>query len=213
MDALRALTREHGTLLIIDETHTFSAGPGGCTSAWGLEPDMLTIGKSIGGGVPCGALGLASHAVERMFEQAEADYEDTGGVGGTLAGNPLSSAAMRATLEHTLHADAFAHTIPLADRFADGVEEVISTYAMPWNISRLGCRAEYQFLPEPARNGTHAHASHDAQLERYLHLHAMNRGVIITPFHNMALTCPRTSAADVDRHTEVFAGAVSELAG
>jgi len=213
LGALRALTREHGTLLIIDETHTISAGPGGCTAAWGLEPDMLTIGKSIGGGVPCGALGLASHAVERMFEQAEADYEDTGGVGGTLAGNPLSSAAMRATLEHTLHADAFAHTVPLSDRFADGVEEVITTYAMPWNISRLGCRAEYQFLPEPARNGTQAHASHDSQLERYLHLHAMNRGVIITPFHNMALICPQTSAADVDRHTEVFAGAVSELAG
>lgn len=213
LDALRALTREHGALLIIDETHTFSAGPGGCTQAWGLEPDMLTIGKSIGGGVPCGALGLASQAVERMFEQSEADYEDTGGVGGTLAGNPLSSAAMRATLEHTLHADSFAHTIPLADRFADGVEEVIATYAMPWNITRLGCRAEYQFLPEPARNGTQAHASHDAQLERYLHLHAMNRGVIITPFHNMALMCPQTSAGDVDRHTEVFAGAVCELAG
>lgn len=213
LDGLRALTREHGTLLIIDETHTFSAGPGGCTAAWGLEPDMLTIGKSIGGGVPCGALGLASHAVERMFEQSEADYEDTGGVGGTLAGNPLSSAAMRATLEHTLHADAFAHTIPLSDRFAEGVEEVIATFAMPWNVSRLGCRAEYQFLPEPARNGSQAHASHDAELERYLHLHAMNRGVIITPFHNMALMCPQTSASDVDRHTEVFAGAVSELAG
>lgn len=210
--ALRALTREHGTLLVIDETHTFSAGPGGCTQAWELEPDMLTIGKAIGGGVPCGALGLASHAVERMFEQSEADYEDTGGVGGTLAGNPLSSAAMRATLEHTLNAEAFAHMIPLAGRFADGVEEAIAARALPWNVTRLGCRAEYQFLPSPARDGTKAHAAHDAELERYLHLHALNRGVIITPFHNMALMCPRTTAADVDRHTEVFAEAVAELA-
>jgi glutamate-1-semialdehyde 2,1-aminomutase len=212
-EALRALTREHGTLLLIDETHTFSAGPGGCTEAWALEPDLFVIGKAIAGGVPAGALGLAAHAVETMFEQHEADYEDTGGVGGTLAGNPLTSAAMRATLEHTLHADAFAHTIPLADRFADGVEEVIGTYGVPWNISRLGARAEYQFLPEPARNGTVAFHSHDADLERYLHLHAMNRGVIITPFHNMALMCPQTTAADVDAHTRVFAEAVEELTG
>jgi glutamate-1-semialdehyde 2,1-aminomutase len=212
-EALRALTREHGTLLLIDETHTFSAGPGGCTHAWGLQPDMFVIGKAIAGGVPAGALGLAAETVEQMFAQQGADYEDTGGIGGTLAGNPLTSAAMRATLESTLHADAFAHTIPLADRFADGVEEVIGTYGVPWNVSRLGARAEYQFLPEPARNGTVAFHSHDDDLERYLHLHAMNRGVLITPFHNMALICPQTIAADVDAHTRVFAQAVEELAG
>ena len=192
-DALRALTRDHGTLLIIDETHTFSAGPGGCTAAWGLEPDMVTIGKAIGGGVPCGALGLADDVVTRMFEQAEADYEDTGGVGGTLAGNPLSSAAMRATLERVLTAAAFEHMIPLAGRFADGVQTAIDAHEMPWNITQLGCRAEYQFLPEPARDGTSACAAHDGELERFLHLHALNRGVMLTPFHNMALMSPATT--------------------
>jgi glutamate-1-semialdehyde 2,1-aminomutase len=211
--ALRALTREHGALLIIDETHTFSAGPGGCTKAWDLEPDMVTIGKSIGGGVPCGALGLADDIVTRMFEQAEADYEDTGGVGGTLAGNPLSSAAMRATLGHVLTDDAFEHMIPLATRFAEGVEHVIGEHGVPWNVTRLGCRAEYQFLPEPARDGTTAHASHDGELERYLHLHALNRGVLITPFHNMALVSPATTAADIDAHTIAFGEAVAELTG
>ncbi len=210
---LRELTREHGTLLIIDETHTFSAGPGGCTQAWSLEPDMLTIGKAIGGGVPCGALGLGGDLATRMFEQAEADYEDTGGVGGTLAGNPLSSAAMRATLEHVLTATAFEHTVPLAARFAQGVQDVIADHDMPWNVTQLGCRAEYQFLPEPARDGTRAHASHDGELERYLHLHALNRGVMLTPFHNMALISPATTRADVDAHTAVFDQAVSELAG
>ncbi len=213
LDALRALTREHGTLLIIDETHTFSAGPGGCTQAWGLDPDILVIGKAIGGGVPSGALGLGGDLVERMFAHPEADYEDTGGVGGTLAGNALSSAAMRATLEHTLHADAFAGMIPLATRFAEGVQGVIDEHRMPWNVTQLGCRAEYQFLPEPARNGTLAYASHDEDLEHFLHLHALNRGVMLTPFHNMALMCPVTTAADVDRHTAVFAEAVADLAG
>ena len=212
-EALRELTRRHGALLIIDETHTFSAGPGGCTAAWGLEPDLFVIGKAIGGGVPSGALGTSAELAERMLAQPGADYQDTGGIGGTLAGNPLSSAAMRATLGTTLDAAAFAHTIPLAARFAAGVQGVIDDQAMPWNVTQLGARAEYQFLPEPARDGTAAHASHDRDLERYLHLHAQNRGVLITPFHNMALMAPVTSAADVDAHTAVFAEAVADLAG
>jgi glutamate-1-semialdehyde 2,1-aminomutase len=205
-EALRALTREHGTLLIIDETHTFSAGPGGCTAAWGLEPDLLTIGKAIGGGVPCGALGVSEELAERMLADPEADYVDTGGVGGTLAGNALSLAAMRATLSQVLTDDVWERTIPLARRFADGVRA-----ASPWSVTQLGCRAEYRFDPEPARNGTQAHAAADHELERFLHLHALNRGVLITPFHNMALMAPTTTEADVDRHTEVFTAAVAEL--
>ncbi|WP_028061657.1 transaminase [Candidatus Solirubrobacter pratensis] len=208
-DALRALTRAHGTLLIIDETHTFSAGPGGCTQAWGLEPDLLTIGKAIGGGVPTGALGLSWKVAQGMLDAAEADYEDTGGVGGTLAGNALSLAAMRATLGSVLTDGAWEHTIPLAERFAAGVREAMGD--RPWNVTRLGCRAEYRFEPSPARNGTQAHAASDPKLERFLHLHALNRGVLLTPFHNMALMAPTTTAADVDRHTEVFAEAVAEL--
>jgi glutamate-1-semialdehyde 2,1-aminomutase len=206
-EALRALTREHGTLLIIDETHTFSAGPGGCTRAWSLEPDLLTIGKAIGGGVPCGALGVSAELAERMLADEDADYVDTGGVGGTLAGNALSLAAMRATLSQVLTDDVWERTIPLARRFADGVRDA----APDWSVTQLGCRAEYRFDPEPARNGTQAHASADHELERFLHLHALNRGVLITPFHNMALMAPTTTEADVDRHSAGFAEAVAEL--
>jgi glutamate-1-semialdehyde 2,1-aminomutase len=206
-EALRALTRAHETLLIIDETHTFSAGPGGCTQAWALEPDMLTIGKAIGGGVPCGALGVSAELAERMLADDEADYVDTGGVGGTLAGNALSLAAMRATLSQVLTDDVWERTIPLARRFADGVRAA----APGWSVTQLGCRAEYRFDPEPARNGTQAHAAADHELERFLHLHALNRGVLITPFHNMALMAPTTTEADVDLHTRVFGEAVAEL--
>jgi glutamate-1-semialdehyde 2,1-aminomutase len=212
-ERLRELTRAAGTLLIIDETHTFSAGPGGCTAAWGLEPDMLTIGKAIGSGIPSGALGLSARVAGSLLADPDADYEDTGGVGGTLAGNPLSAAAMRATLEHVLTEQAFAHTIPLAERFAAGVDRVIAERSLPWHVTQLGCRAEYGFSAPPPRDGTSAHAAADHELERYLHLHALNRGVMITPFHNMALMSPATSAADVDRHTEVFAEAVGELLG
>ncbi len=211
-EALRELTRRTGTLLIIDETHTFSAGPGGCTGAWGLDPDMVTIGKAIGSGVPAGALGLKAEAAERMLSHEAADYEDTGGVGGTLAGNALSLAAVRATLEHVLTEEAFARTIPLASRFAEGIEEVSDRHRLPWNVTQLGCRAEYRFEAQPARNGSQAHAAADPELERYLHLHALNRGVMLTPFHNMALISPQTSQADVDLHTKVFDQAVASLA-
>ncbi len=212
-EALRDLTSRTGTLLIIDETHTFSAGPRGCTGAWGLEPDMVTIGKAIGSGVPAGALGLRADAAERMLSHEAADYEDTGGVGGTLAGNALSLAAVRATLEHVLTEDAFAHTIPLATRFSEGIEEVAARHQVPWNVTQLGCRAEYRFEAEPARNGTQAHASSDPDLERYLHLHALNRGILLTPFHNMALMSPQTTEADVDLHTRLFNEAMAPLTG
>ena len=211
-DELRRLTREAGTLLIIDETHTFSAGPGGCTRAWDLEPDLVTIGKAIGSGVPAGALGLSDDVGGRMLQSAHADYEDTGGVGGTLAGNALSVAAVRATLENVLTDGAFEEMIPLAGRFREGVESVIADRDLPWSIVQLGCRAEYRFDPAPARNGTEAHATSDPELERYLHLHALNRGVLLTPFHNMALMSPDTTADDVDRHTEVFGEAVAAIA-
>jgi glutamate-1-semialdehyde 2,1-aminomutase len=210
-DHLRALTRAHGTLLIIDETHTISAGPGGCTAEWGLEPDLFTIGKAIGSGIPSGALGLSEQTARTMLEQPGADYEDTGGVGGTLAGNQFSLAAMRVTLDRVLTAEAFERAIPLAARFADGVREAVAAHGLAWNVTQLGCRAEYRFQPEPARNGTEAHEAADPELERYLHLHALNRGVMLTPFHNMALMGPTTTAEDVDRHSEVFAEAVATL--
>jgi glutamate-1-semialdehyde 2,1-aminomutase len=210
-DALRALTRAHGTLLIIDETHTFSAGPGGCTAEWGLDPDLFTIGKAIGSGIPAGALGMTLDVTERMLADAGADYEDTGGIGGTLAGNAFSMAAIRATLSEVLTPEAFEHSIPLAGRFSDGIREVVAEYELPWNVTQLGARAEYRFEHEPARNGTQAHEASDSDLERYLHLHALNRGVLITPFHNMALMSPATTEADVDRHTEVFREAVRDL--
>jgi glutamate-1-semialdehyde 2,1-aminomutase len=210
-DALRALTREHGTLLLIDETHTLSAGPGGCTRAWGLEPDLVTVGKAIAGGVPAGALGLAGEVVERMFADPDADYEDVGGVGGTLAGNALSLAAARAALQQVLTEEAFAHATAVADRLREGIEETIDAHRLPWHVVQLGSRAEYRFAPAPARNGTEAAAQGDPELERYLHLYALNRGLLITPFHNMVLCSGTTPMEAADRHTEVFAGAIDTL--
>jgi glutamate-1-semialdehyde 2,1-aminomutase len=213
LDAVRELTRRSGTLLINDETHTFSAGPGGCTRAWNLDPDMVTIGKSIAGGIPAGAFGLSAALAAQILDDQTADIVDTGGVGGTLAGNALSVAAMRATLEQVLTDAAFDVMIARAGRYTAGVREVIATRGLRWNIVRLGARAEYRFCPRPPRSGGESNAAADPQLDEYLHLYTVNRGVLLTPFHNMALMSPATTDDDVDTHTELFARAADDLLG
>jgi glutamate-1-semialdehyde 2,1-aminomutase len=212
LEAVRALCTAHGTLLIIDETHTLSAGPGGCTAAWDLRPDAVTLGKSIGGGVPIGAYGVTEELAERIAGQEDADYEDTGGVGGTLAGNALSLAATRATLGEVLTDEAFERMIRLREGFVDGVEAAIADHEMPWSIVSLGARCEYRYAPEPPRTGAESAAAGDPELDEYLHLYLMNRGVLITPFHNMALMCPATTELQVEQHTQVFSDALTELA-
>jgi glutamate-1-semialdehyde 2,1-aminomutase len=211
-DALRGLTRRHGTLLAIDETHTICCGPGGLTAAHGLEPDIVTIGKTIAGGIPAAAYGFSEETAARLAGTIELGEIDVGGVGGTLAGNALSLAATRATLGEVLTVEAFARMIPLAERWTDGVESAIEESGLQWHVTRLGCRAEYLFGPDRPKNGAEAHAAGDADLERYMHLFALNRGILLTPFHNMALMSPATTDADVDLHTEVFREAVLELA-
>ena len=213
-EALRDLTRRHGTFLVIDETHTICTGAGGYTAAHGLEPDFLTIGKPLAGGVPAAAYGMSAtvaSAAERRLGTMEAT--DVGGIGGTLSGNALSLAAMRATLEHVLTPAAFEHMIPLAERWTDGVRSVIERYRLPWDVQRLGCRAEYWFAPRPPRTGGEAAAAADHRLARFMHLHALNRGILLTPFHNMALMAPSTTGADVDRHSVVFEEAAADLTG
>ncbi|WP_093608903.1 transaminase [Actinoplanes philippinensis] len=208
---VRELTRRFGTYLINDETHTFSAGPGGATAFWGLEPDVLTIGKAIGGGVPVGAYGLSAELADALSGRGDLDLVDMGGVGGTLAGNPVSMAATRATLQEVLTDDAFATMIETATAFADGIQKIIEGYGLPWSVSRLGARVEYRFASPAPRNGTESAAGANAVLEDFLHLYLANRGVLLTPFHNMALMCPETSLADVARHHEIFDAALKEL--
>jgi glutamate-1-semialdehyde 2,1-aminomutase len=213
LEGVRELTRRYAVLLVNDETHTFSAGPGGATGAWGLEPDMLVIGKSIAGGIPMGAYGLSAELADRALARTDLDLVDMGGVGGTLAGNPLSVAATRATLEHVLTDEAFAQMIDTATYFASGVQSVIDQHSLPWSLSQLGARAEYRFANPAPRNGTESAAGADAELEDLLHLYLLNRGILLTPFHNMALMSPVTTTADADLHHGTFRAAVEELLG
>jgi glutamate-1-semialdehyde 2,1-aminomutase len=211
--ALREITRKYGTLLIIDETHTICAGPGGFTRAQNLQPDFLVFGKPIAGGVPGAAYGFTEEVAGCIADRQNLEDCDTGGIGGTLAANALSLAAMRATLQRVLTREAFDRMIPMAERWTAGVAKAIADFGIPWHVTRLGCRAEYLFSANPPRNGTQAHDAMDFELERFMHLYAMNRGILLTPFHNMALMSPVTSAQDVDQHSKVFRDAVRELMG
>jgi glutamate-1-semialdehyde 2,1-aminomutase len=212
-EALRDLTRRHGSILVADETHTLCAGPGGCTRAWDLEPDVVVVGKTIGGGIPAAAFGMTADLAERVTATVAPEDIDVGGVGGTLAGNALSMAAVRATLTEVLTDAAFAGMHSRAERWTSGVQEVLDATGMPWHVSRLGCRAEYAFAPRAPRTGSEAAAADDFALQQFLHLHALNRRLLLTPFHNMALMSPATTDDDVDRHTRAFGEAVADLLG
>ena len=210
-DALRALTREHGTLLVIDETHCLSGGIGGCTRRWGLEPDIITMGKAIAGGIPTGAYGVSEQVAHAVLHDDSGDYIDVGGVGGTLSGNVLQMAAIRATLGEVLTEANFVGMEALATRYTEGIQATLDGIGVPWTIEQLGCRAEWRFCKPAPRNGGESAAAHDEDLDQYTHLYLMNRGVLLTPFHAMALMCPATTAGDVDLATGLFAECVDSL--
>ncbi|MCU1439914.1 MAG: aminotransferase class III-fold pyridoxal phosphate-dependent enzyme [Rhodoglobus sp.] len=210
-EAVRELCTRFGALLIIDETHTLSAGPGGMTETLDLHPDAVVVGKSIGGGIPAGAYGMTREFAEAVRESLELEDIDVGGVGGTLAGNAVSLAGIRATLSHVLVPEAFAGMIDRATEWTAGVQAAIDEFSVPWQVTQLGARAEYSFRSTAPRDGREAAEADDFELQQYLHLHALNRGILMTPFHNMALMCPATTAADVERHTVAFREAVVSL--
>ncbi len=210
-DALRELTRKYGTYLIIDETHTICAGPGGYTASRGLRPDFLTVGKPLAGGVPAAVYGFTQQVADEFSARLVLEDSDVGGIGGTLAGNALSIAAMKATLQNVLTDEFYAKAFKLQERFTAGVESVIKEFSLPWIVKRLGNRSEYWFRPTPPKNGGEAAAAIDHELDRYMHLFSLNRGILMTPFHNMALISPETTETDVDYHTKVFREAVQSL--
>jgi len=197
---------------IIDETHTWCAGPGGYTAAHKLEPDMVTLGKPVAGGIPSAAFGASQEIYDKTIANMIAETTGVNGLGGTLTGNALALAAMHATLEKVITKRAYDRMIPLATRWTEGVRTAIEDAGLPWHVVQLGARAEYRFRGIPPRDGAEAIASKDSLLDKGAHLMALNRRILLTPFHNMALMCPATTRAQVDRHTEVFRETVGALA-
>ena len=209
--AVGELAKKYGAKWIIDETHTISAGPGGMTAQLGLKPDFLTIGKAIGGGIPTGTFGMTNEIANEIAAKVDREVVDTGGIGGTLAGNALSLASMRATLIEVLTDANFKKMIELGTRWSDGVDAAIKEFNLPWHCNRLGARGEYLFLPNAPKTGRQAADAGDFELEQYIHLRLLNDGFLLTPFHNMALVSPATTAEDIDAHTKAFRALCADL--
>jgi glutamate-1-semialdehyde 2,1-aminomutase len=205
------LAKKYGALWIIDETHTISVGPGGMSAQLGLKPDFLTIGKAIGGGIPTGTFGMSYEMASQIARKTEREVIDTGGIGGTLAGNALSLAAMKATLTQVLTDENFIKMIELGNLWCDGVEAAINEFNLPWHVNRLGARGEYLFQRSAPRTGGEAARAGDFELEQYIHLRLLNDGILLTPFHNMALMSPYTSKSDVEAHTAAFRAMCQDL--
>lgn len=210
-EELRRLSQKYGSYLIIDETHTICTSPGGYTAKYGLKPDFLTCGKPLASGIPAGAYGFTQAVAEAFWKKVELDQSDVGGIGGTLAGNALSIAAIKATLEHVLTEEMYARCEKLADRYEKGILDCIQEFHLPWIVKRLGFRVEYWFCEKAPVNGGEANAAVDSELDRFMHLWALNRGFLLTPFHNMALIAADTGEAEIDSHTRVFREAIQAL--
>jgi glutamate-1-semialdehyde 2,1-aminomutase len=213
LEGLRELATKHDVILIHDETHTLSEGVGGMTKRRNLRPDAVVLGKTIGAGIPAGTFGMSEALAKRISNSLNLEHIDVGGVGGTLAGNALSMAAIRATLTEVLTETAFEKMEQLCTVWTNDVQEIIKEFDIPWQVSQLGCRAEYSFRATAPKTGKEAADADDFELQQYLHLHAINRGVLMTPFHNMALISPATTLEDVKRHTDHFRDAAQALFG
>ncbi len=211
--ALRRLTRAAGTLLLIDETHTISTGPGGYCRAHGLEPDLLVLGKPVAGGVPVSVWGFNAAVAagwDRVRRRTPAGHS---GLGTTLSGNALAMATLRATLAEVMTPAAYAHMQTQAARLADGLSAAIARGALPWHVVRVGARVEFICAPGPLCNGSDGRRARAPELEQAIHVGLLNRGCLITPFHNMMLVCPATTAAQVDQLVGAFGDVLGALAG
>lgn len=210
--AARELCRRHGTLLVMDETHTVSTALGGYARAHHLDPDLLVVGKAVAGGLPCAVYGFTDELAERMTRTKEAAPDGHSGIGTTLAGNALTLAALDAALNH-LHTEAnYHHMLTMAQRLEEGLVQRIRAAGRPWTVTRLGARMELQFMDHTPRDAQDVRDHAQSELEAFTHLFMLNRGVLLTPFHSMMLVSPATTDTDLQQLLGVFDELVAVLA-
>ncbi|RDV07343.1 aspartate aminotransferase family protein [Sphingorhabdus pulchriflava] len=211
LEALRRLCSETDTILVFDETHTISSGYGGHSNAYGPKPDMMVIGKSIGGGVPTAVYGFSEEIAERMAKLNASRPSGHSGIGTTLSANALAISAMHAMVGKVITHEAYRHMLALAQRLVKGIEGIIAAHQLPWHVVNVGARVEFVCAEKPSTNGSEARAAMHPRLEAAIHLYLANRGILLAPFHNMMLLSPATQEGQVDRLVHVLNDAVTEF--
>ena len=211
LETLRKLCNATGTLLVFDETHTISSGYGGHGVTHGPTPDLMVVGKSIGGGVPCAVYGFSAEVAERMAALNRSRPPGHSGIGTTLSANALAITAMDAMLADVITPAAYDHMLRGAARLVAGLEHEIAAAGLDWHVTQVGARVEFLTCPTPPRNGGEAKAAMHPELEAAIHLFLANRGILLAPFHNMMLVSPVTGDDQIDRLVGAFADCVRAL--
>ena len=204
IQGLRTLCTKYNTLLILDETHTISTARGGWAKLNNVVPDFLVVGKPIAGGLPAAAYGFSSSMATRMKAAKDAAPAGHSGIGTTLSGSMMTLAAIHATLTEVATETAYTQMLTLAGELEVQLTATIKAHKLPWNISRMGARLELQFCEKPPCNAQQARDAQNDTIEGAIHLYLLNRGVLLTPFHNMMLICPATTKVDVNKLIRVF---------
>ncbi len=208
---MRRLCSETGTLLVLDETHTISSGYGGHSGTYGPMPDIMVIGKSIGGGIPCAVYGFSHEVASRMASLNAARPPGHSGIGTTLSANALSITAMHAMLGQVITKYAYTHMLNMASRLVDGLEALIVQHNVDWHVVNAGARVEFLCVPKPPRNGGEARAMMRPELDAAIHLYLANRGILLAPFHNMMLLSPVTPSSQVDHLLQEMSNCIIQL--
>jgi glutamate-1-semialdehyde 2,1-aminomutase len=211
LQQLRRLCSETGTILVFDETHTISSGYGGHSNTHGPKPDIMVVGKSIGGGVPCAVYGFTAEVAAKMEALNRSRLPGHSGIGTTLSANALAITAMHAMLGQVVTRDAYAHMLIIADRLVAGLNAIIAGHNLDWHVSHVGARVEFVCSANPPRDGSEARKAMDHELENAIHIYLTNRGVLLAPFHNMMLLSPVTQSEQVDRLLQEMGNCVAEL--
>ena len=211
IEGLRTLTTKYGSLLVLDETHTISTGRGGWAKNNGVVPDFLVVGKPIAGGLPAAAYGFSAEMADRMKTAKDSAPAGHSGIGTTLSGNMMTLAAIYATLTEIATDAAYRHMLALADLLEQQLTASVESHNLPWNITRLGARLELQFCENPPHDAQAARLAQNDILESAIHLYLLNRGVLLTPFHNMMLVSPATSQEDIKKLVQIFNDCLTEL--
>ena len=213
LEKLRILTKETGTLLVIDETHTLTSSPGGYARSINLQPDALVFGKPVAGGIPAALYGFSDETAARVHAYMGKRGEGRSGIGTTLSGSRIQMALIRCVLEEFMTDPVFEALITLAKRLERGVADVIIKHSLPWHVTRVGARVEFMCVPRPPKNGSEASQVIHKPIDEAVHRFMLNRGVVITPFHNMMLICPATTEAHVNQLLTALDSCVAELKG
>jgi len=207
---LRELTRRHGTLLILDETHTLSSALGGYARAQNLQPDLWVCGKAIAGGMPCAVFGFTAEVEAGMRRVQQDRAGGHSGMGTTLSANPLALACLEASIDELMTPANYQIMHETASYLSEGLGRAFAAHSLPWHVARVGARLEFGFGKAP-RNGVESERAAWPELEHALHLYLLNRGVLLTPFHNMMLCSPVTTMAHADTLLQHLQGCLREV--